>query len=123
MAARSPFSVKVKNSYADGILFFTGTQNKFNLSELFDYTFEPGLNMFIGPNTSINFDVFNTPQNFQKNNDDTCDYNNPTLTTGHEMHVKITAAQYSYPTGSDPILLKKFTVFTKLKIIVQASPF
>lgn len=123
MSARSPFNVKVRSFYANGVLFYAGTANKFNLSNFFEYSLEPGVPFILDENSTLQISATNKPSGFTLVSGTTYTFNPQFLTspTGQTMDVSFVYIVY-YPLApgeTTPTIQTQLNSRAKLKIVVQ----
>lgn len=125
MSARSPFNVKVKSYYNNGVLFYQGTQNKFNLMNFFEFSLEPGVPFILDQDSTLQLYPTNKPSGFTLVSGTTYTYTySPqflTSPTGQTMNVDFVYIQYYplEPGETTPTIQMQLNARAKLKIVVQ----
>jgi hypothetical protein len=120
MKPRGQFEARPKSAFAGGVLYYAGTQNRFHLPELFDFSLLSGYKLWegqVGTNWSLQAILNQAPPAFNMDNFyPNITYNNPQPTTGRVMIVDFT---YKVLGGGSNNVIAQFSTKTSIKIVVQ----
>jgi hypothetical protein len=119
MNPRSPFNANVRIPYRNGVLFFTNTQNKFNLFDFFTFTTGIGDPIVLDANKTLDVNLSNKPYNLGLIEGSKYFFNNPSQTTGHIMNLEFVYTETDYPENNEPVILTRLYARTELKLVVM----
>jgi hypothetical protein len=120
MSGRSPFFVRAKNHYSNGVLFYTGTVNRFNLINFFEYTLEPGQSLVLDANSTLSLIVRNKPSSFNLVQGTTYSFSPQVPLNNYTMYIDFVYTQTGQGSSeSEPYIITKLNCLSQLKIVVR----